>query len=90
MSESHRGIINGAETATSLPCDPRKNPKNHTTRSKHPHRDPEIHMQLGCMQPVDMQPGYMQLGDMPLGDMQLGDMQPVDMQLGDMQPARIQ
>jgi len=25
MSESLRGIINGAETATSVPCDPRKN-----------------------------------------------------------------
>jgi len=25
MSESRRGIINGAETATSVPCDPRKN-----------------------------------------------------------------
>jgi hypothetical protein len=24
MSESRRGIINGAETATSVPCDPRK------------------------------------------------------------------
>jgi hypothetical protein len=25
MSESRRGIMNGAETATSMPCDPRKN-----------------------------------------------------------------
>ena len=25
MSESRRGIINGAETATSVPCDPRNN-----------------------------------------------------------------
>ena len=27
MSESRRGIINGAETATSVPCDPRKKPE---------------------------------------------------------------
>ena len=40
MSESRRGIINGAETATSVPCDPRKKPKNYKTRSKHPHREP--------------------------------------------------
>jgi hypothetical protein len=45
---------------------PKKNPKNHTTRSKHPHREPEIHMQPG-----DMQPGDMQLGDILPGDMQL-------------------
>ncbi len=43
---------------------PKKNPKNHTTRSKHPHREQEIHMQ-----PVDMQPGDMQLDDMQLVDM---------------------
>ena len=42
MSESRRGIINDAETATSVPCDPRENPKNHTTHSKHPHRETEI------------------------------------------------
>ncbi len=53
---------------------PKKTPKNHTTRSKHPHREPEIHMQLGYMQPDDMQ---------------LGDMQPVDMQPGNMQLVRI-
>jgi hypothetical protein len=62
MSEWRRGIINGAETATCHAT--QENPKNHTTRSKHPHREPEIHMQLD-----DMQPGEMKLGEMKLGEM---------------------